>query len=74
MLLNSADSGFVKAAIEGIVFIPLEQKATVFIGEMIEFQAQKTLSIYQGMVIGLSTQLAEIVLFGTSSDLAPGDN
>jgi hypothetical protein len=66
--------GTVKSAIEGVVFINISE-GSVFIGELIHFEIKrinKTLNLY-GMVIGLSLDTAEVMLFGDTSEIAPGD-
>lgn len=66
--------GSVKAVIEGIVFINLAL-APVFIGELIQFAVTTNSSFkayLKGMVIGVSVDDAEVMLFGDSSKIIPG--
>lgn len=72
---KTTSSGTVKSAIEGVVFINVNENSSIFIGELIEFiinRSNKTV-ILKGMVIGLSIGTAEIMLFGDTSEIAPGD-
>jgi hypothetical protein len=74
-LIKKTSSGSVKSAIEGVVFINVDENSSIFIGELIEFiinRSNKTL-VLKGMVIGLSIGTAEIMLFGDTSEIAPGD-
>lgn len=69
----------VKSAIEGVVFINVPLNYSVFIGELILLQILKPkglikFKIIKGMVIGLSTGTAEVMLFGDTSEIAPGNH
>jgi hypothetical protein len=56
--------GFVKSAIEGIVFIDLRRQfSTVFIGEIINVRVNVAPFTLQGMVIGFSQDSAEVMLW-----------
>ena len=74
MLKKKKNHGSVKAVIEGIVFINLAL-APVFIGELIQFAVTTNSSFkayLKGMVIGVSVDDAEVMLFGDSSKIIPG--
>jgi hypothetical protein len=72
---KSINSGTVKSAIEGVVFINLSESTSIFIGEIIKFQINigDRKSSLKGMVIGLSKGSGEIMLFGDTSNIFPGD-
>ena len=70
---SNKSTGLVKSAIEGVVFIHLKEDSIIFIGELIEFVVTKAKKKIKGMVIGLSVGTAEIMLFGDTSEIAPGD-
>jgi len=71
---KTGDSGTVKSAIEGVVFINLNSSSTIFIGELIDFHVKvENSTVLKGMVIGLSSGAAEIMLFGDTSLIFPGD-
>jgi F0F1-type ATP synthase alpha subunit len=70
--LSKGDSGTVKSAIEGVVFINLHPSSNIFVGEIIDCVAAQN-KIVKGMVIGLSAGSAEIMVFGDSTDVFPGD-
>lgn len=72
---KSLGSGTVKSAIEGVVFINLSESTSIFIGELIQFQINigDRKSYLKGMVIGLSKGSGEIMLFGDTSNIFPGD-
>lgn len=77
-LPKTVKAHIVKSAIEGVVFIKTNNLTKIFIGELITFTVRK--NIYsrskklKGMVIGLSNNLAEIMLFGDTSKISPGDS
>lgn len=67
----------VKSAIEGIVFIKTTKNTKIFMGEIIDILVCKDkfsrLKSLKGMVIGLSIESAEIMLFGDTSEISPGN-
>lgn len=75
--------GSVKSAIEGVVFINIsssKENSSIFIGEVINFYKKKKTKNntflkfnLKGMVLGLSLNTAEVMLFGDTSEIAPGD-
>jgi len=67
---NSRRIGFITSAIEGVVFINTS-KAPVFIGELIKFRIQG--KVIKGLIIGLSEISAEVMFFGDTSRVSPGD-
>lgn len=74
--VNITKTGSVKSAIEGVVFIDIPKEYTVFIGEEITISKNtnsESKNSLKGMVIGLTIKAAEIMLFGDTSKVCPGD-
>jgi hypothetical protein len=74
--VNITKTGSVKSAIEGVVFIDIPKEYTVFIGEEITISKNTnsdSKNSLKGMVIGLTIKAAEIMLFGDTSKVCPGD-
>jgi len=74
--VNITKTGSVKSAIEGVVFIEIPKEYTVFIGEEITISKNadsESKNSLKGMVIGLTIKAAEIMLFGDTSKVCPGD-
>jgi len=74
--VNTTKIGTVNKAIEGVVFIDIPEESTVFIGEEITISKNadsRSKNSLKGMVIGLTIKAAEIMLFGDTSKVCPGD-